>query len=55
MCIRDREQQRTIPYLRLQLKALVARDLWTMNEYFRVWNEESDIVRRALRELGVTD
>lgn len=51
----DEEQQRTIPYLRLQLKALVARDLWTMNEYFRVWNEENDIVRRALRELGVTD
>lgn len=51
----DEEQQRTIPYLRLQLKALVARDLWTMNEYFRVWNEENDIVRRALRELRVTD
>ncbi len=51
----DEEQQRTIPYLRLQLKALVARDLWTMNEYFRVWNEENDIVRRALRKLGVTD
>lgn len=51
----DEEQQRTIPYLRLQLKALVARDLWTMNEYFRVWNEENDIVCRALRELGVTD
>lgn len=51
----NEEQQRTIPYLRLQLKALVARDLWTMNEYFRVWNEENDIVRRALRELGVTD
>lgn len=51
----DEEQQRTIPYLRLQLKALVARDLWTMNEYFRVWNEGNDIVRRALRELGVTD
>lgn len=51
----DEEQQRTIPYLRLQLKALVARDFWTMNEYFRVWNEENDIVRRALRELGVTD
>lgn len=51
----DEEQQRTIPYLRLQLKALVARDLWTKNEYFRVWNEENDIVRRALRELGVTD
>lgn len=49
----DDEAQRTVPYLRLQLKALVARDLWTMNEYFRVWNEQNDIVLRALRELGV--
>lgn len=49
----DDEAQRTVPYLRLQLKALVARDLWTMNEYFRVWNEQNDIVQRALRELGV--
>ncbi len=34
-----------------QLKALVARDLWDMNEYFRVWNESNDIVRRALNPL----
>ena len=38
----------TQPYLRLQLKSLVARDLWDLNEYFRIWNEQSDIVRRAL-------
>lgn len=51
----DDELRRTIPYLRLQLKSLVARDLWTMNEYFRVWNKENDIVRQALRELGAAD
>lgn len=51
----DEELQRTIPYLSLQLKSLVARDLWTMNEYFRVWNKESDIVNRALKMLGVED
>ena len=51
----DEEKQRTSPYLRLQLTSLVARDLWTMIEFFRVRNGENDIVRRALRELGVTD
>lgn len=51
----DEELRRTIPYLSLQLKSLVARDLWTMNEYFRVWNKESDIVNRALKVLGVED
>lgn len=44
----DEEMQRTLLHLRPQLKALVARDLWDMSEYFHVWNEQSDIVRRAL-------
>ncbi|MBQ8702221.1 MAG: S41 family peptidase [Prevotella sp.] len=44
----EEEKQRTIPYLRSQLKALVARDLWDMNEYFRVFNETSDVVKQAL-------
>ena len=47
----DDELQRTLPYLRLQLKALVARDLWDMSEYYSIFNEESDIVRRALEVL----
>ena len=37
----DQELQRTLPYLRLQLKALVARDLWDMSEYYSVFNEEN--------------
>ena len=45
----DAELQRTLPYLRQQLKALVARDLWSMNEYFVIMNEQSDIVQRALQ------
>ena len=44
----DEELQRTLPYLRIQLKALVARDLWEMNEYFAIMNEQNDIVRKAL-------
>ncbi|MBO7590751.1 MAG: S41 family peptidase [Prevotella sp.] len=45
----DAELQRTLPYLQQQLKALIARDLWSMNEYFAVMNEQSDIVQRALQ------
>ena len=47
----DAELQRTLPYLRLQLKALVARDLWDMSEYFAIMNEESDIVKKALEVM----
>ena len=47
----DEELQRTLPYLRLQLKALVARDLWDMSEYYAIINESSDIVRRGLKLL----
>ena len=45
------ELQRTMPYLKLQLKALIARDLWDMSEYFSVFNEESDIVKKALEVI----
>lgn len=47
----DAEMTRTLPYLKLQLKALVARDLWDMSEYFSVFNEESEAVRKALELL----
>lgn len=47
----DDEINRTMPYLRLQLKALVARDLWNMSEYFAITNESNDIVQKALEEL----
>ena len=45
----DDELQRTLPQLRLQLKALVARDLWDMSQYFAVINENNHIVRKALQ------
>jgi len=48
----DEELKQTLPYLRLQLKALIARDLWDMSEYFSVINEQSDIVRKALEVIG---
>ena len=45
----DAELQQTLPYLRLQLKALIARDLWNMDEYFAIFNESNDAVQRALQ------
>ena len=45
----DAERDKTLPYLSLQVKALIARDLWGMNEYFFIMNEQNDIVQRALQ------
>ena len=47
----DAELDRTLPYLKLQLKALIARDLWDTSEYYSVFNEESDIVKKALEVI----
>ena len=47
----DDELQRTLPTLRLQLKALIARDLWDMSEYYSIFNEDSEIVKKALELL----
>ena len=47
----DAERERTLPYLRLQLKALIARDLWDMSEYFAIMNEYNDAMQRALQLL----
>lgn len=43
------ELQTTIPALKTQLKALIARDLWSLNEYFEIWNDENDVLQRTLR------
>ncbi|MBO4822019.1 MAG: S41 family peptidase [Prevotella sp.] len=47
----DEELAHTIPYLKTQLKALIARDLWDMNEYFHVFNETNDIVLKGIEIL----
>ena len=46
------ELEKTLPKLFMQLKALVARDLWDMSEYFAIINEESEIVRKAVEIIG---
>ena len=44
----DASKKATLPMLREQLKALIARDIWDMNEYYRVMNEHNHIVRHAV-------
>ncbi len=43
--------QKSLPLLRLQIKALVARDLFGMGEYFHVINEANESVTKALELL----
>ena len=44
----EAERERTMPLLCLQLKSLIARDLWDMSEYYSIFNEQSDVVQKAL-------
>lgn len=44
----DTERNNTTAALKTQLKALVARDIWDMSQYFQIMNETNDIVRKAV-------
>ena len=47
----EAELEKTLPYLCVQLKALIARDIWDMSEYFSVFNESSEMVKKALEVI----
>ena len=47
----EAELEKTLPYLKMQLKALIARDIWDMSEYFSVVNEQSEMVKKALEVI----
>lgn len=49
----DAEREKSLQDLRFMLKALIAYNVWDRNEYFRLLNTRSEIVQRALLELGV--
>lgn len=51
----EEEYQKSLPLLKIQLKALVARDLWDMNEYFRIINTTNESVTKALELLDNPD
>jgi carboxyl-terminal processing protease len=37
------------PLIRLQIKALFARDLWNMSEYYQIINEENNALKKAMQ------
>ncbi len=41
------EFEKSSPLIRLQIKALIARDLWDMNEYYQIINQENESLRKA--------
>ena len=43
----DEEFQRSLPELKLQLKHLVARDLWDMSDFMKLYNKSSDMFKKA--------
>ena len=40
-----------LPSMKLQIKALIARDLWNMNEMYQIMNEENDALKKGLEAL----
>jgi len=48
----DAERAKTEDNIRRILKALVARDLWDMSEYFCIIYEDDEVVRKAVELLG---
>ena len=48
----DEEYQQSLPLIRTQLKALMARDLWDISEYYQVIHTANESVKQALRVLN---
>lgn len=46
------ELEKSLVFLRRQLKALVARDLWDMSQYFQIMNEDIDVVKKAIEVIS---
>ena len=48
----EAQYKRSLPLVKTQLKALIARDLWDMSEYFQVMNTTDRTVQQALKVLN---
>lgn len=49
---KEEEYNRSLPLIQLQIKALIARDLYDMTEYFYIINDVNDSYQEALRILN---
>lgn len=51
--LKDEDERRSSEHMiKAQLKALIARDIWDMSEYYKIMNEESHVVKKAVELLG---
>ena len=48
----DDDKAKAIENIRLILKALIARDMWDMSEYFSIIYEDDDVVNKAVELLS---
>lgn len=48
----DEEREKTIPELKRIMKALTARDLWDMSEYFSIIYDDDPVVMKAVELLN---
>lgn len=51
----EEQYRKSLPLLKLQMKALIARDLWDMSEYYQVINQANESVKKALQLLETPD
>ena len=51
----EEEKQKTLPKLEESVKALIARDLWDLSEYFQIINRSNPIVQKAVELLQQGD
>ena len=47
----EKLMQPIIPSMKLQIKALIARDIWDMNEMYQILNAENDVLKKGLESL----
>ena len=51
----ETEYNTSLPRIKAQLKALIARDIWEMSEYYQVMNLTDDVVQQALKIIEKED
>ncbi|MBE6283268.1 MAG: S41 family peptidase [Mediterranea massiliensis] len=45
----ETEYNTSLPRIKAQLKALIARDIWEMSEYYQIMNQTDNVVQQALK------
>ena len=51
----ETEYNTSLPRIKTQLKALIARDIWEMSEYYQVMNQTDNVVQQALKIIAKED